>query len=108
MSHRKDYFPGDLAPAKGTYEQINLYRRPNGIRAYLDRRAEYPWFSMGYAGRIPGVCPVTANPGYTGVARLVAGAWGTEGVRVRDYAPSGRINSATPSHGLEHGHGPAS
>jgi hypothetical protein len=32
MSERPEHAPGDLAPAAGTYEQLNIFGRPNGIR----------------------------------------------------------------------------
>jgi hypothetical protein len=32
IAQRPDHAPGDAAPAAGTYEQLNIFRRPTGIR----------------------------------------------------------------------------
>jgi hypothetical protein len=41
MPQRSEHFPGDPAPSAGTYEQINIFGRPN--RVCVDMNHGHPF-----------------------------------------------------------------
>ena len=51
MSERPEHAPGDLAPAAGTYEQLNIFGRPNGIRVDVSYGQPFPRAPVGHLWR---------------------------------------------------------
>src|ERR1700729_3232044 len=42
MPERSEHTSGDPAPADGTYEQVNVFGRPNGIRVGMSQGQPFP------------------------------------------------------------------
>jgi hypothetical protein len=45
---RPEHWPGELAPAAGTYEQLNIFGRPTGIRVNVQHGHPLPPAPMGH------------------------------------------------------------
>jgi hypothetical protein len=52
MTRRPVYVPGQSAPASGTYEQINVFGSPTGIRVDVAHGQPLPAVPVGYGWRI--------------------------------------------------------
>ncbi len=46
-----EHHPGDPAPDAGTYEQINIFGQPNGIRVSMDGGDLFPLAPIGHFWR---------------------------------------------------------
>ncbi len=51
MPQPPEYFPGDPAPAAGTYEQVNIFGRPNGVRVDMSHGDPFPQAPVGHTWR---------------------------------------------------------
>ena len=49
MSQRREHRPGEPAPAAGTYEQVNIFGRPTGIRVDMDHGHPLPAAPIGHS-----------------------------------------------------------
>jgi hypothetical protein len=52
MPRRDEYAPGDDAPAGGTYEQLNVFGRPNGVRVMVNDGHLLPHAPRGHTWRL--------------------------------------------------------
>jgi hypothetical protein len=51
MPQWPEHSPGDPAPSAGTYEQINIFGRPNGVRVDIAQGHQLPAAPIGHVWR---------------------------------------------------------
>jgi hypothetical protein len=51
MPRLPEHGPGDPAPGAGTYEQINIFGRPNGVRVDMNHGHPFPRAPIGHTWR---------------------------------------------------------
>jgi hypothetical protein len=49
MARQLEHAPGEVAPEAGTYEQLNVFGRPTGIRVILIRAHPFPKAPHGHS-----------------------------------------------------------
>jgi hypothetical protein len=51
MTGRLEHTPGEPAPAAGTYEQLNIFGQPSGIRVDVSHGHPFPSVPVGHSWR---------------------------------------------------------
>jgi hypothetical protein len=51
MPQRPEHSPGEPAPSAGTYEQLNVFGRSNGIRVDMNHGHPFPQAPVGHTSR---------------------------------------------------------
>jgi hypothetical protein len=51
MAERPEFVSGEVAPKTATYEEINIFGQPTGIRAGVSRGCPFPRSPIGYFWR---------------------------------------------------------